>query len=557
LSRDAEKSDMPTPQPIEDWETITPGTLVVAVKHIRETFNLSVWKCSSVTEKLCFADLHPYDDHVGLDEYRSSFIGYRQIIGPAASQRFDKRHDRGTAPDIFSAYMQAMSDGIRTEIRRVFADLLQIGIANSGMLNDHPAEWAKKHLLMLINGNNHVVKMWIKAVCDKQDISAETKEEFEESIFWRRWRAPKLIHMQPSGNLPYDSVTAWTREDQDTTEKLLQGLSARFVQSLEFELDRIAGNAHVELAKTAGTSDDRRFALMAIEEALRSVPEDERPHPKVGAVIVKNGRVLGKAHRGEILKSHAEYIALDDKLSDDLVAGATVYTTLEPCTTRAHPKIPCAQRLVDRKIARVVIGMPDPNPDIRGRGDQLLSDAGIEVQLFPRDLRAQVEDMNREFIRSQKNRQVSANAGNESEARPATVSAKDWKELSSHFKQSTHKVRADWYQTLNAETQAVMGESWSIRGNASAECEALCKNAGAMLLRSPRVLAKLPEKVRSQSDHVWRWLYFLRESKRTEATGVGHGTMKDGPNTISAYESIEDLASVSATACMECSADEL
>jgi pyrimidine deaminase RibD-like protein len=141
---------------------------------------------------------------------------------------------------------------------------------------------------------------------------------------------------------------------------------------------------------------------MAIEEALKSAPEDDRPHPKVGAVVVKNGKVLSKAHRGESQKSHAEYIALEQKLSDDLIAGATVYTTLEPCTTRKHPKIPCAQRLVDRKVARVVIGMLDPNPDIRGLGEELLSEAGIEIQLFPRDLRAQVEEMNREFIRAQK-----------------------------------------------------------------------------------------------------------------------------------------------------------
>jgi hypothetical protein len=52
--------------------------------------------------------------------------------------------------------------------------------------------------------------------------------------------------------------------------------------------------------------------------------------------------------------------------------------------------------------------MPDPNPDIRGLGDQFLSDAGIEIQLFPRDLRAQVEDMNHEFIRIQKARQTPA-----------------------------------------------------------------------------------------------------------------------------------------------------
>ena len=425
-------------------------------------------------------------------------------------------------------------------------------------MKDHPAEWAKQHLLMLIHSKKHVVRMWIKAVCDKQEIKlAKTEEEFEESIYWKSWRAPKLIYMKPSGNLPYDSVIAWNREDQEMTQKLLEGLSDRFIQHLEFELDDLAGNAHVKLAQTAGTSDDRRFAMMAIEEALKSVPEDDRPdRPKVGAVIVKNGVVLGKAHRGEILKAHAEYVALDDKLSDDLVAGATVYTTLEPCTTRTHPKIPCAQRIVDRKIARVVIGMLDPNPEIRGRGDLLLSEAGIETQLFPRDLRAQVEEMNRDFIRSQKNRQGSTSSGKEPEARPVTVSAKDWKELSSQFKQSTPKVRADWYQTRNAETQAIMGESWSIRGS-SAECEALCKNAGAMLLRSPRVFAQLSESVRSQSDHVWRWLYFLKESKRTTDSAMGHGSTKDGPNTISEFESIEGLASVSATACLECSADEI
>ena len=155
---------------------------------------------------------------------------------------------------------------------------------------------------------------------------------------------------------------------------------------------------------------DRYFEEMAIQEARQSVAEDQRLHPRVGAVVVKNGKVVSKAHRGENPKCHAEYIALEGKLPDDLVAGSTVYTTLEPCTTRNHPKIPCAQRLVERRVGRVFIGMLDPNPEIRGLGIQALNEAGIETQLFPRDLQSQIEELNREFIRAQKERQARANA---------------------------------------------------------------------------------------------------------------------------------------------------
>lgn len=175
-------------------------------------------------------------------------------------------------------------------------------------------------------------------------------------------------------------------------------LAARWTQRLE--ADAVA--EEYRASRPADANDDRRFAVLAIEEAKKSVAEDDRPHPKVGAVVVKNGRVLAKAHRGENPKSHAEYVALEEKLTNETLAGATVYTTLEPCIKRNPPKICCAQRLVDRRVGRVFIGMLDPNPDIRGLGDQLLSEAGIETQLFPRDLRAQVEEMNRKFIRDQK-----------------------------------------------------------------------------------------------------------------------------------------------------------
>jgi pyrimidine deaminase RibD-like protein len=169
-------------------------------------------------------------------------------------------------------------------------------------------------------------------------------------------------------------------------------------------------NAVMEDKRSASTvpttglrGEDREFAQLAIDEAAKSKPEDDgRVHPKVGAVVAKDGEILSKAHRGENPKCHAEFIALEKKLNDDLIANATVYTTLEPCTTRNHPKIPCAQRLVERRVARVFIGMLDPNRDISGKGCQHLRDAGIEIQFFPPDLMKQVEEMNREFIRDQR-----------------------------------------------------------------------------------------------------------------------------------------------------------
>ena len=144
---------------------------------------------------------------------------------------------------------------------------------------------------------------------------------------------------------------------------------------------------------------------LAINEARRSRGEEGRVHPYVGAVVVRTGQVLGSGCRGEDQdrREHAEFGVLEKKLPKETLAGCTVYTTLEPCTTRNHPKTSCADWLMARRVGRVVIGMLDPDQRITGKGILKLRRAGIAVELFPQALMAELEEMNRDFTRDREN----------------------------------------------------------------------------------------------------------------------------------------------------------
>ena len=100
------------------------------------------------------------------------------------------------------------------------------------------------------------------------------------------------------------------------------------------------------------------------------------PNPMVGAVIVKDGRIIGEGYHERCGQGHAEVNALKNATED--VENAELYVTLEPCSH--HGKTPpCADLIISKKIKRVVIAALDPNPLVSGRGVKKLEEAGIEV----------------------------------------------------------------------------------------------------------------------------------------------------------------------------------
>ncbi len=102
------------------------------------------------------------------------------------------------------------------------------------------------------------------------------------------------------------------------------------------------------------------------------------PNPLVGAVIVKDDRIIAEGFHEAIGCDHAEVSAFKNAVED--VAGSTLYVNLEPCSHYGRTP-PCAKAIIEKKIKKVVIAMIDPNPKVSGKGVQMLKDAGIEVEI--------------------------------------------------------------------------------------------------------------------------------------------------------------------------------
>src|SRR5215471_4940090 len=117
------------------------------------------------------------------------------------------------------------------------------------------------------------------------------------------------------------------------------------------------------------------------------------PGALVGAVAVKDGITIGEGFYAYDNKDHAEVLAL--RKAGEAARGSTVYTSLEPCAHTGRTP-PCAQALIDAGVSRVVTAMIDPNPQVQGRGIEMLRQAGIEVEVGLREDEAR--RMNEAFL---------------------------------------------------------------------------------------------------------------------------------------------------------------
>jgi diaminohydroxyphosphoribosylaminopyrimidine deaminase/5-amino-6-(5-phosphoribosylamino)uracil reductase len=137
---------------------------------------------------------------------------------------------------------------------------------------------------------------------------------------------------------------------------------------------------------------DRAFMQLAIEEMAKSKGNG----PKVGVVLVKDGKPITFGHRME--KVHAERVAIEAAIAEgENLAGSTLFTTLEPCVSVGGTKEPCAELIARVGIGTVYIGRYDTHPLIYREGWKVLRDAGLRLRDFDGDFRIRLDEMNAKF----------------------------------------------------------------------------------------------------------------------------------------------------------------
>lgn len=122
---------------------------------------------------------------------------------------------------------------------------------------------------------------------------------------------------------------------------------------------------------------EEKYMARCIQLA-RGVCGSVRPNPMVGAVLVRDGRIIGEGYHRKCGEAHAEVNAIASVTNESWLREATLYVSLEPCSHYGKTP-PCAELIIRKGIPRVVVGCLDPFPEVAGRGVRMLREAGIEM----------------------------------------------------------------------------------------------------------------------------------------------------------------------------------
>lgn len=157
----------------------------------------------------------------------------------------------------------------------------------------------------------------------------------------------------------------------------------------------VAGMEKIHLNNPGEKPQDKKYMKLAIELAAKGYGW-VNPNPMVGAVLVKDGRIIGEGYHTGYGKLHAEREALmEASRRGEVTDGADLYVTLEPCChTGKQP--PCTEAVLSSGVRRVIVGCTDPNPVVAGRGIRILKEKGLEVVVGV--LREECEKQNEVFL---------------------------------------------------------------------------------------------------------------------------------------------------------------
>jgi diaminohydroxyphosphoribosylaminopyrimidine deaminase / 5-amino-6-(5-phosphoribosylamino)uracil reductase len=227
------------------------------------------------------------------------------------------------------------------------------------------------------------------------------------------------------------------------------------------------------MPENTATDRDTHHLLRAIELAGRARGQTS-PNPMVGAVVVKDGRVIGEGITQPPGEGHAEVMALEAAAGH--TAGATMYVSLEPCCHQGRTP-PCTDAILSAGIARIVIASDDPTPKANGRGPGILRDEGVRVEFVDGQIAEAARLLNQPFRK--------------------------------HARTGRPLVILKSAMTLDGKVASRTGDSQWISGEASrarahrwrAESDAVAVGIGTALVDDPRLTARI-EGVARQPRHV-------------------------------------------------------